>query len=136
MSIVTLNEVAGCQGDPYSWKVLALLLSTRESLSIFWTLKFTFLFQYCPSILVIWELVWKWKLLKMCLYCQEDFHHCFWLPAGLQPLSWAGMFILTENEEITLRTGYIPHALCNFNCDVILAVFLSFTHECILEYVR
>lgn len=35
MSIVTLNEVAGCQGDPYSWKVLALLLSTRESLSIF-----------------------------------------------------------------------------------------------------
>lgn len=38
MSIVTLDEVAGCQGDPYSWKVLALLLSTRDSLSIFWAL--------------------------------------------------------------------------------------------------
>lgn len=40
----------------------------------------------------------------MCLYCR-DLHHCFWLPAGLQPLSWAGTFILTENEEILLGQG-------------------------------
>lgn len=36
ISIVTLNEMAVCQGDPYSWKILAsIVLSPRESPSIF-----------------------------------------------------------------------------------------------------
>lgn len=129
MSIVTLNEVAGCQGDPCSWEVLALLLSTRESLSIFWALNFTSLFQYCPYILLIWEFVWKWKLLKTCLYWPRRFSPLFrvacWFTAFI--LSWH--VYLNWKWRNTLRRGYIPRALCNFNCDVILAAFLVLTHD-------
>ena len=48
ISIVTLNEVAGCQGDPYSWKVLALL-SARYLFLFFLSFFFSSLSPYLPS---------------------------------------------------------------------------------------
>lgn len=120
MSIFTVNRWLAAKGQPYSQKVLELLLSIRESLSICLVLNFTCLFQYYPSILLKWEFGWIGKLSMIYLCCPRRFCHCF-------VACWFRVFILSRyvysNWKWRLLELDIFLMLSNFNYDIISRAF-------------
>lgn len=109
---------------PYSWKILALLFSTRESLYIFWGLNFTSL-----SILPFHTANLTNGLdVNMCPYWPRRFSPGFLVASWFTTLFWAGRFSW-KWRNINWRRCSL-HGLSNFNCAVTQAT-LFFTHECI-----